>query len=144
MDRAVLGVAVCVNCHELPGVGYLRLCVVSVQGHVDSRAWLKQEIHSMGTTERREIVLDTNYMAVMRRVIWWYLKKFRIFSIINIVFSMLKRTENIKCIPIVRIFIQALLSCLITLNYRQQLRNLGLPFANRRNIPEDQYPDSRH
>jgi len=68
MDSAGLGVVVGVNCHELTGVGHLRLGVVTVQGHVDSRAWLKQEIHSVETTERREIVLDTNYMAVTRRV----------------------------------------------------------------------------
>jgi hypothetical protein len=82
MDRAVLGVAVCVNCHELPGVGHLRHGVVSLQGHVDSRTWLKQEIHSVETIERREIVLDTNYMAVTRRVTWWYVEE--IFSIIKI------------------------------------------------------------
>lgn len=50
MDSAGLGVVACVNCHELPGVGHLRLGVVSVQGHVESRAWLKQEIHSVETT----------------------------------------------------------------------------------------------
>jgi len=50
--------------------------VVSVQGHVDSRAWLKQEIHSVETTtERREIVLDTNYMTVKRRGTWWYVEE---------------------------------------------------------------------
>lgn len=50
MDSAGHGRVACVNCHELPGVGHLRLGVVSVQGHVDSRAWLKQEIHSVETT----------------------------------------------------------------------------------------------
>ena len=50
MDSAGLAVVVCINCHELPGVGHLTLGVISVQGHVDSRVWLKQEIHSVEMT----------------------------------------------------------------------------------------------
>lgn len=54
MDSASLRVVVCIHCNELPGVGHLSLGVVSVQCHVDSRAWLKQVIHSAETTEQRK------------------------------------------------------------------------------------------